>query len=462
VGALFVVFPCSALADINYYNNVIVGDRAMGLGGAFTGISDDASALVYNPAGLGFLLNSSVSGSANAYMIRDIEYKKTIGNKSFEERSNGFFPPFAGGAKKVDSLLNGLGLAFAIYSPDSEFKDQDDYIRDTSLGIESFHRTENKRASTLHIALGGGWRTLPWLSVGLGTSFFLVDEVRQSYQDAVLRQRSVEALLSEAAQKKGPVYATQTQNVRTKLAATGVEPVFGVQGVFFDRLSLGVAFRKAFFVSQSFEYKGDTTRYSQFANGAVVQGSDLKEGTCTGTSAESSLCKGQVRHATPGREYSKEGALALKTSQPFTTAPSELRLGAAWFATTSLLLAADVSHHFAAEGRKDLELDRGAVTNYHAGLEWYVVPALPVRLGAFTNFDTRPKVQKGKAESQPDHINYYGGSFALAWSQSGGQIGGGAAVQYGQGQAQKIAGSDEIQEVSALSTTLFFSATHNL
>ena len=53
-------------ADQYHYHNIILGDRAMGLGGAFVGVSDDASGVYYNPAGLGFALSNDISGSANA------------------------------------------------------------------------------------------------------------------------------------------------------------------------------------------------------------------------------------------------------------------------------------------------------------------------------------------------------------------------------------------------------------
>ena len=61
----------------------------MGMGGAFTAVADDASAIVYNPAGLGFALSNDLSGSANAFYQRKVTYKKTIGSKDFVEKSGG-------------------------------------------------------------------------------------------------------------------------------------------------------------------------------------------------------------------------------------------------------------------------------------------------------------------------------------------------------------------------------------
>ena len=44
---------------------------------AFTAVADDASGIFYNPAGLGFALNSDISGSANAYYSKETVYKDT-------------------------------------------------------------------------------------------------------------------------------------------------------------------------------------------------------------------------------------------------------------------------------------------------------------------------------------------------------------------------------------------------
>ncbi|MEO1267973.1 MAG: UPF0164 family protein [Myxococcota bacterium] len=52
------------------YDGVLIGERATGLGGAFTAVADDASALYYNPAGLVQIPRSGLSLSANTYGYR--------------------------------------------------------------------------------------------------------------------------------------------------------------------------------------------------------------------------------------------------------------------------------------------------------------------------------------------------------------------------------------------------------
>ncbi|MEO1272442.1 MAG: UPF0164 family protein, partial [Myxococcota bacterium] len=49
------------------YNATIIGGRPASMGGAFTGLADDSSAIVHNPAGLAQLSTSGISLSVTAY-----------------------------------------------------------------------------------------------------------------------------------------------------------------------------------------------------------------------------------------------------------------------------------------------------------------------------------------------------------------------------------------------------------
>ena len=55
----------TAQADEYHYINMLVGDRAAGMAGAYTAVSDDTGGLFYNPAGIVYAPGSSLSGSMN-------------------------------------------------------------------------------------------------------------------------------------------------------------------------------------------------------------------------------------------------------------------------------------------------------------------------------------------------------------------------------------------------------------
>jgi hypothetical protein len=63
LAAVLVFMAGIARAQDVPYQNYLVGDRALGLGGAFVGLADDASATFHNPAGLTFLPDTSISTS---------------------------------------------------------------------------------------------------------------------------------------------------------------------------------------------------------------------------------------------------------------------------------------------------------------------------------------------------------------------------------------------------------------
>ena len=84
----------SATADENHYKNVLVGDRAATMGGAYVAISDDSSGTYYNPAGIAFSYGNSVSGSGNAYHSSTTTYKKAIGSNDWERDSSAILPNF--------------------------------------------------------------------------------------------------------------------------------------------------------------------------------------------------------------------------------------------------------------------------------------------------------------------------------------------------------------------------------
>src|SRR5438128_2039505 len=62
--------PALARADSYRYEDVPVGDRAAGMGGAFTGLANDGSAAYYNPAGLVLSKDSHISIGSSGWQIR--------------------------------------------------------------------------------------------------------------------------------------------------------------------------------------------------------------------------------------------------------------------------------------------------------------------------------------------------------------------------------------------------------
>jgi hypothetical protein len=61
-----------AHADDTHYRGIPIGAHAIGLGGAFTGVADDASATYFNPAG------ATLGGNFGCVPSAELGYKRAL------------------------------------------------------------------------------------------------------------------------------------------------------------------------------------------------------------------------------------------------------------------------------------------------------------------------------------------------------------------------------------------------
>ncbi len=474
------------LADQFHYNNFLVGDRAIGLGGAYAGIADDASGVYYNPAGLAFALSNDVSGSANAFYTKTQKYKKAIGDTDFEEKSGGSLPSFFGGLQKIDNVAKGLVFAFGVYTGDNELKDQDDLVEDVTLGtpggvmtsngavrvdadgnpmtyancynsttnakgsarpevvLTRFHRTVNQRASTVYAGGAVGWRFNDKISLGAGLNFVTVDELVQEYQDT---KNKSSVCLSDGTYTDSSFQLGQ--NIRQALGASGLQATLGLQVAFLSRFSFGLTLKGGTYVAQ---------RLTQAVEKRTAEISSADQAT---VDTDSPNGKETV---IAGFTKILQAVSSSKLKKPIGNMPMEVRTGLAFFATTRLLFSGDIAYVGAVKNTDKIGgvlnlYEKDAVTNYSLGSEYYIYPSVPLRFGLFTNNDARPAIDKSQS-NQRDHVDYVGGTLFLSWVQPNSQLGAGVVLQTGSGEAQKVGGT-AVQKIVAESRTFTFSATHS-
>lgn len=401
-----------AHADQFHYHNILPGDRAMGLGGAFCAIADDASGMYYNPAGLAFSLANEVSGSANGFYRHKKVYENTLGTADFIEHSGGSHTPFFGGLQRMEETAPGLAMAFGIRVADADLKNQNDLVtnlqQSANQTINRFHRTVTERSSTNYIGIAFAKRQPSGrFSIGVSLQVAVIDELIQDYQDVDITVNGVQSLTM--------------RNLRTHLRATVFEPSIGVQLAVTSSLSFGLVVKVPSIMEESYDF--------------LLESINLKGG------------------ATPSRTVSD-----VTIDKPLGKPPTTVRAGIAHFASPRFLYSIDVIHNTAAKEGHPI-FKREAITNYALGTEIFVSPSLPLRLGLFTNYDARPEIDENKS-GQADHVDYYGGSIFLGYVQPNSQIAAGLILQNGEGKAQKL-GNSNVQNVKAESQTLAISATHN-
>ena len=402
------VLSTDLIADQMHYRNIITGERAQGLGGAYVGVSDDASGVYYNPAGLSFAQSNDISGSANAFYSKKLTYKKAIfGTDDWKEESGGTFAPFFGTMQKLDKILPGLVGGFAYYTTDTELKDQDSLIVGKG-SIGRFHRAANQRAATWSAAGALGYRVSPTLGVGLGLGYIKVDELTQVSQNLYTSSLNAFTMMS----------------VRESLVAHGAQASLGLMWAPASKISMGLSAKSGAYASQKLKQTTD----------------QLKVGSKV--------------------EYLPS---EVNSSNPLGSLPLEIRAGVAWFVSPRLLVTTDLDWHDKADDMDNSTkaiYKRESVLNYSVGTEYYVTPSVPVRVGFFTNSDATPTPKSSKL-NQADHVDYTGMTIFGALAQPTSQLSAGAVIQQGKGKSQKLYNDPSTQDIEAFAYTLGFSATHS-
>ncbi len=355
----------SARAAFANYNSLLIGDRAAGMGGAYTALTGDpAGVSFYNPASLSRMRGTSLSASANVYHKYDIKYGE-------EEDSllGAVLRVNRGAFKSIPSASGGLlsfrrfAVGFSIIVPDHHF-------------FSGKVRADSDTVSFLTLADSSLWAGGNFAynidqkqSLGL-TAYYTSRDYLRSVTDQTLVANASGALLSEekAFKHNSLVY---------------------ILGYFYQldpHWSLGLSAR-----FPSIEIYGQGSYYRT-------------------------------------RFESNGGLLAETVSEPDikseTRIPSKVNLGLAFTQTQRLILSLDLQY-YGPETYLDLDHALGGdliihqpVLNGAVGVEWYYRPYLRIRAGAFSNLSSHPKINLDLAQRQGDHIDMWGFSANIAFFSS--------------------------------------------
>ncbi|MCB1157469.1 MAG: transporter, Ompp1/FadL/TodX family protein [Leptospiraceae bacterium] len=373
---LLVIFSSSILSDTYHNINGLIGERAAGMGGAFSAISDDPSGAFYNPAGIAFAYDNFVSISANTYKETEKRYQNVFGpGQDYVRKSRGFSPNFIGTIKSFEKLKVG----FSVISPNNEQFDQADFFYlPQSRPLLSSYRIDYTESNELYnIGLSAGYPLSNKLAIG-GSLFFFNDTSR------IQSTQIIEG-------KDGAFSHISTQDRRKTL---GLTPALGLQFMPTDKFALGASVKRHFVTAESrsitsFNSKSSSSNYTQTTLSTASQNS-------------SSIVSNGLIYAGP----------AASGKIPEIT---EIRSGLAWFANKSFIASFDMiftdgfssslsrSLLEAKTGTliiKDTEdplLSREPTLNYAFGLEFFPIDILALRFGMYTNFSNNKPIEWGDA-----------------------------------------------------------------
>lgn len=403
-------FAATSGADEFHYNNILIGDRASGMGGAYTAVSDDPGGMYYNPAGIAYSTGKNLSASVNAYSVSNRTYKGVIGGQDWTRTSSTLLPNFFGIIQPVGKFK--LGFSYAV--PDSNQEDQDQsFKRDFYTWGASTHviNFNNKNDTNL---FG------PSAAIQLKDSFSVGATL-------YVHKRSTEAILNNTIQSDNNVNHLLS-NSYLETEEWGLKPVVGIMWTPVDKVSIGVTVSKT-----------------------VVLTSDvLSQSTITTNDATVAAANVLIRSND-----------SLNVSSDKRKYPYQITAGVAFFPNSSLLLSGDVSYFSAFEYQfLGSTNTRKAVINGAVGAEYYINKNWAVRGGLFTDYANTPKIVDDTSE-QFEHIDLFGGSLTVSHFTKNTSISCGGSYKLGDGKAKINGGSGGVQDASSNNWTLFVSSSYS-
>jgi long-chain fatty acid transport protein len=218
-------FAATSGADEFHYNNILIGDRASGMGGAYTAVSDDPGGMYYNPAGIAYSTGKNLSASVNAYSVSNRTYKGVFNGQDWTRTSSTLLPNFFGIIQPVGKLK--LGFSYAV--PDSNQENQDQKFDSYNTTVINFNNqnTTNLFGPTAAMQLSD--------SFSVGATLYV-------------HNRSTEAILNASA-LDGTGNVNLWQNGYAQSDEWGIKPIVGVMWAPIDKVSLGLTVTKTIILS---------------------------------------------------------------------------------------------------------------------------------------------------------------------------------------------------------------------
>lgn len=393
------LFSGTVLADSLHYNNALIGDRATGMGGAYTAISDDPSGLFYNPAGIVYAGKRNLSASVNAYNTTTTTYKGVLGGGDWIRESSNLLPNFFGITQPIGKGT--IGFSYAV--TDSIQENQDSVFGALAgTNVQKFIINVNAADSNYKIGPSYGIELNDYLSVGATVYFHM---------------RNAETIANQWVRLTDNTY--EWSNSYRQIDQYGINPILGLMWSPFEKVSFGMSVRKT----------------ELFSSEIKVQD------TCV-----SDIATASAQCATP-----LDPVLVSTEEKP--SLPMTTTFGIAIFPNNRLVLSGDFMYYE--------ETDLAEETfNIAAGAEYYLSDTWAMRAGYYTNNSNTPTLKSGQT-GQLDHVDLEGLSFSLSRFTRNSSITGGFSYSWGSGEAQVISGNTSIQDVDIVSYTFYLSSSYS-
>jgi hypothetical protein len=163
---------------------ILPGTRAQAMAGAYTAISEDASAGWYNPAGLGFLQGPSASLTANNYSRSKKIVSGTATDSILAENSSSIYPGFAGSVATLGPVVFGWSY-FTLEKQNTDESQNLDIIAESSVEPFRYYRSNLTTGNLINIGASVGVALGTHLSIGISEFYYRREKL------AALKERSL-------------------------------------------------------------------------------------------------------------------------------------------------------------------------------------------------------------------------------------------------------------------------------
>jgi long-chain fatty acid transport protein len=412
----------SAEADDTNYQNYVVGQRAMGMGGAFTALSDDGAGAYYNPAGMAMAASTSISASLSVYGVERRQLKEAVSppvivdaeRPDLTSSNVPTIPTTVGMAykfgKRMGDDIKRFGIGFSVFVP---YHSNFDFSGKTLIGTtdpDEYEVEVLEKDKTVQQGPSFALRITPKLSAGVAI-FHVYRSTRWSSTVRQFGPRDANLMTEYFDEQRALI----TRSIHSMLFKVGA------------RYDISPSWKLGLAVT--------APSITLWGNGSTH--------TSNVTYLESCLDPPRCMR------YESFGGTVDADSKT----PLSLRAGVAYEYRDRLTLAADLSWHppltydpfdigeeankFGETGPVVLtELRRNHVVNVNSGAEllWGKVT---LRAGFFTNFSSAPKVQRA-GFAMPPRVNMFGATLSAGYRWRTRTISLGVLYCFGSGQSSAL------------------------
>ncbi len=409
------IFRGTSHADLFHYKNVLIGERASGMGGAFVALSDDPSGIYYNPAGIAFSGEDYFSLSANVYNYSIQTYKDVLPGKDYSYTSSGLIPALFGFTQSYSKSKWG----FAVVVTNSDLSDQNDELTElsTTPGLPATLKRRYFRQDTTYL-VGPGFATEIFDNFTIGLTLFGVARFNNEIDNQEIHYY--------------PVGTGQFlfQNVHQSIRSYGILPKLGVQWMPIPKWSFGMVL------------------------GKLINAGGTSEARQVGSSLDSNN-----NPKPPTGQMSNDIAIATATPAHELPAPIQVSLGSAYFPSKSLLFAFDLDYYHSSGITVPFTLQ--STLNWSGGVEYYLSDSSALRAGLYTNNSNTPPLSKA-GKNQLPHVDVTTLSVGYSLVKPTSSLTLGISYGVGNGQGQAVANSTSIESIQQFHLAFYLTGSYQL